>query len=87
MFKTIAPSTKGYHIQIRVGYWYECTYFQNCFKAGRKKTGCQFMIMKAMPYMCILLFVRKLPELNVYLPIKVNLDIKAKGFLVTLINK
>lgn len=45
------------------------------------------MIMKAMPYMCILLFVRKLPELNVYLPIKVNLDIKAKGFLVTLINK
>lgn len=38
------------------------------------------MIIKAMPYICILLSVRKLPEFNDYLPIKANLDIKAKGF-------
>lgn len=52
-----------------------------------KKPGCQFMIIKAMPYICILLSVRKLPEFNDILPIKVNLNIKAKGFLVTLITK
>lgn len=38
------------------------------------------MIIKAMPYICILLFVQKLPEFNDYLRIKFNLNIKAKGF-------
>lgn len=45
------------------------------------------MIMKVMFYMCILLFVRKFFELNVYLLIKVNFDIKVKGFLVIFIIK
>lgn len=61
--------------------------FKIASRQDKKKTGCQFMIIKAMPYICILLFVRKLPEFNDYLSIKVNLNIKAKGFLVTLITK
>lgn len=45
------------------------------------------MIIKVMFYICILLFVRKFFEFNDYLLIKVNFNIKVKGFLVIFIIK